>query len=326
MSSSWNGLDLQTELSGHLGDTSTSFKTRVLGWMNDIIVDISSRHSWSFQLKKGKKTLTALAEEQSLLTPSPSAPSVVIAAGGSLTENSVYRVGVTFVDSNDAETKLGSASSSVTATAINKTITVTSIPTSSEVLVTKRKIYLQKDGGNWYFHSEIADNTTTSTSITSETTSLIEAPDYSPIRIISGNPFIETSAQLEYRSIDQLRLLFQGSFSSGTPSYWSDLGHERVLLYPTPSSAMVLSYYYFKMPARIYASVDSQPDLPSYLKSAFRAGVIARGYEYRDRAGQESRLLNYEQALVRAIQDSGAPAKIAYRVRDVVGTSQGWEI
>jgi hypothetical protein len=326
MSAAWNGLDLQTEFSEHLSDTSTGFKTRILGWMNDIIVDISSRHNWDFQLVKGKKILTALEEEQTLLTSPPSAPSVVIAAGGSLTENSVYRVGVTFVDSNGAETKLGSASASVTATAVNKTISVTAIPTSSEALVTKRRIYLQKDGGNWYFQSEIADNTATTTSITAETTSLIEAPDYAPIRIISGNPFIESSSQLEYRAIDQLRLLFQGSFSSGTPSFWSSLGHERVLLYPKPSSAMTLSYYYYKLPARIYASTDSFPDIPVFLKSAFRAGVIARGYEFRDRAGQESRLLNYEQQLSRAIQDNGGPAKVAYRVRDVVGTSEGWEI
>ena len=123
-----------------------------------------------------------------------------------------------------------------------------------------------------------------------------------------------------------MRLLFQGQFSSGTPSFWSDLGSEKVILYPKPSSALTLSFYYFRMPSLVFPSVDSVVDLPSWLKPVLRAGVISRGYEYRDRDGQEGKYLAYEQLLKEFISRHGKSANVKLVVRDVVGNSDGWEI
>lgn len=326
MSRSWNGYDLVNEFSALLGDTGTAFKARVLGWLNDIVEDISASHDWPHLKVKGQKKLTALAENHNLYIAAPGAPSVAIAAGGSLTDGSVYKVYVTFYQSsNGYESTAGTASATATATAVNKTINVTSIPTSTEPLVTSRRIYLQKDSGEIYYYSEIADNTTTTATITAEVSSTIEPPDIVGIEKVIGDPWLETSSQLEYRDLDQLRLLFMGSWESGTPSYWAGIGNNQITLYPTPSSAMTLSYYYKRRPAKLYNSTDSQPDLPLNLKSVLRAGVIAYGFEYRDRNGQESKRSNYEMLLREAISEQGSDKRRQLRVRDVVGDSDGWE-
>lgn len=327
MSRSYNGLDLETEFSELLGDTSTSFKSRVTGWINDIHLDMMSRHDWNFLKVKGTKLLVASQEEQQLNVPEPGAATVALAAGGTLTDGSTYNVYITFVESSTGyETRAGTVSADITTTTGNQTIDVTAIPVSTEGLVTSRKVYLQKDGGDILFHQEIADNVTTIATITADTASLIEAPDYIGIRRIDGNPFIESSSQLQYRDIDQLRLLFQGTFSTGTPDLWSPLSESKILLYPLAASALILSFYYIKLPPRIYASADSQPFAPIYLKQVLKAGVIAMGYEYRDRDGQQEKRLNYETLLSNAISDVGSPKRVAARVRDVVGGSDGFEI
>jgi hypothetical protein len=327
MSRSWNGADLVTEFSTLLGDTSTAFKSKVLGWLNDVIEDISASHDWTFLKVRGKKVLTASTEIQNIFTEAPtSAPSVAISAGGSLTESSVYNVYVTYFESTTGfESKPSVASSNVTATAVNKTIDLTSVPVSPEPLVTSRKLYLQKDSGEIYYHSDISDNTTTTGSISTETTSTIEPPDYVRMEKIIGDLFLESSSPLEYRDFDQLRLLFNGTWSTGTPTFWSDIGDNQVTMYPVPSSALTLSYYYKKIPARIYDASDSNPDIPPYLKPILRAGVIAYGYEYRDRNGQESKRANYETLLRDSISKNGSKNRNNLSVRDVMGDSDGWE-
>jgi len=93
----WNGLSLQNEFSALLGDTSTSFKAKTLSWMNDIETDICSRHMWPFLLHKGQVKVETLAEEQNLSAKAPSsAPTIALAAAGSLTQGSVYKVKVAF--------------------------------------------------------------------------------------------------------------------------------------------------------------------------------------------------------------------------------------
>lgn len=326
---SYNGLDLQTEFSTVLNDTSTAFKAEVLKWMNEIQIDICSRFAWSFLRQKGKKVLTADTEQQALDLGKPSAPTVVIAAGGSLTEDSVYSVIITFIEGVAAiESHAGTASADVTATAANKTITVTGIPVSSDPLVTARKVYLVKDGGEPLFDSEITDNTTTTASITSESTSTIEAPDYSYFNKLSGNLFLEgtNSGYIRYEPIDQLRLMYQGSWSSGTPDFWSDIDEQSIIMYPTPSSALTLSFYYFKLSSMLFADATSIPTIPIWLKRPFKAGVIALGYEFRDRKGAQQKFANYETYLSSYISKQGLNKKTPTRVRDVTGNSDGWSI
>lgn len=327
MSRSWNGESLVTEISALLGDTSTAFKARTLGWLNDVIFDISSRHDWGHHLTKGKKLLTASEEFQSLEITPPTAPDVELDADGDLSAGSVYKVLVTFAQANGVETLAGDESEEIECDTANKTILVTNIPTSIETLVTARNIYLSKDDGPFYFYDAL-DDSETSITIDEDTDSLVEAPDYEAIRRLKGSPFFEDgpSAYLAHRDYDQLRLMAQGQWSVGSPEYFSPIESNKIALYPIPSNEYDLSFAYYRTPFRLYNSKESQPDLPIYLKPVLKAGVIALGYEYRDRAGQELKRANYENALVDAINRGGRVANIEYTVRDVYGNFNGVEV
>jgi hypothetical protein len=329
MSRQWNGEALVNELSSLLGDTSAIYKTRVLGWLNDTIFDISSRHDWGHHLVKGKKLLALGEEIHSLEIAPPVCAKVALTIGGNLSPQGAYSVLFTFVQDNNIETVAGASSSTITATDDNKTISITEIPTSDESLVTKRNVYLKKDDGKFYFHSQIADNFTTTYTITTETSSVIEPPDYEAIRRLKGSPFFEDGVRsnyLEYRDIDQLRKLAQGVWAKGNPEYFSPIESNSITVYPVPSVDMEVSFNYYRTPFRLYNISSSQPDLPIYLKPALKAGVIALGYEYRDRAGQELKRANYENALVDAINRGGRVANIEYVVRDVYGNFNGIEV
>jgi len=238
MARDWNGLSLQTEFSEQLGDTSTSFKAKVLTWINDIQTDIASRHDWPFLLKKGKKTFITNGEEQELAIEEHPAPSVALASGGSLTEGSTYKVMVTFNQSSiGCESKTTLESAEVTTDASNKTITVSGLVPSLNPLVDQRKVYLIKDGGDPLFIATIDDLTSASYSITADASSTIEAPEYNCIRKLHGDPFIETSGsrKLVYKPTDQVRGLVEGEFDTGTPEIYSLLGEDRLSVYPKPS-------------------------------------------------------------------------------------------
>jgi hypothetical protein len=328
MSRSWNGESLVDELSALLGDTSAAFKTRVLGWLNDVIFDISNRHDWGFHLTKGKKFLVQSEEIQSLEISAPEAPLIALVSGGSLTENSTYKALVTFCQDNGAETISGTESAAVTATSADKSIKLSDIPTCSESLITKRKIYLDKDGEGFFYHSTIEDDFTTTLTLSTETDSTIEPPDYETIRRLKGSPFFEASPSiyLTYKDIDQLRLLIQGQWSEGSPEYFSPIESNSITLYPLPASDYEVSFNYYRYPFRLYNSASSQPDLPIYLKPALKAGVVALGYEYRDRDGTEVKKANYENAVFDAINRGARVANVEYTVRDVYGNFNGFEV
>ena len=324
MARAWNGSDLETELSALLGDTSTAFKARVLGWINDTQEDIANSHDWNFLIRRGEKVLTASSEQQSVETAAPGAASVAQSAGGTLTDAGVYNVYVTYVESNGLESVAGTVSADITISGTTQQIDVTAIPVSGEPLVTQRKIYLQLDSGAILFVSTINDNTTTTATILADATSTIEAPDFSGLRKFRGNPFFESSSQLDQRSLDDLRLKFQGAVPTGTPEFWAPLADNEMFFYPAPSSALTLKYYFHIRPPHIYSSVDSQPLLPVEFKPVLKAGVISLGYEYRDRAGQEGKLNNYHLLLSKAQRDFSEKARGRATVRDVVGDTDGF--
>lgn len=328
MSRSWNGESLVNELSALLGDTSTTFKTRVLGWLNDKIFDISTRHDWGHHLVKGKKILTLGEEIHSLEIEAPGAPTIELSEDGSLIEGSTYSVLLTYVQDNGVESMAGLASSAVTMTSSHLSFDLTDIPVSSETLVTKRNVYLKKGEGEFYYHSQIADNFSTELTIDSETDSVIQAPDYESIRRLKGSPFFEDrrTNYLEYRDIDQLRRLAQGQWGRGNPEFFSPIESNSISVYPVPSEDSEVSFYYYRTPFKLYNDADSQPDLPAYLKPVLKAGVIADGYEYRDRAGTEMKKAEYQNALVDAINRGGRVANIEYVVRDVYGNFDGFEV
>ena len=326
MSQVWNGADFVDELSTLLGDTSTAFQSKVLGWVNDIIQDISIRHSWPFLREFGQKVLTASAELHDLNLAQPTAPTATIATGGSLTESSVYYVLVTYYEGvSEIESIAGVASGSATATSVNKTINLTSIPVSADPLVTARKIYLKKDSGRYYYYSTISNNTATTSTITAEVSGTIEPPDYKAIRVLSGEPFLQSSQQLTNKPLTQLRSLFQGAWSAGVPEFWAEFKSDKIVLYPPPSTALTCSFYYLKNLGRVYDSSTSSIPLPIVMKPLLKAGVVARGYEYRDRDGQESKQQNYEFLMAATIRVTKTSIGGVRRVRDTQGDSDGRE-
>lgn len=327
--SDWNGSALQTEYAQLLGDTSTAFKVKVSRWLREVERDICAKFDWPFLRAKGQRTLVAESEEQNIYMEAPStAATAAISAGGSLTEASTYSVKVTYYESTTGiESTANTASATVTATAVNKTISLTAIPLNTDnPLVTGRKLYVSTDSGDYYYSASIADNTTTTATITSEPSSKIEPPENIYLRRVDGELFLESSQQLESKPIVQLRALFSGSFGTGTPLFQAPISHTRYLFEPSPSTALDLSYYYFKVPRGIYPSTDSIPDIPIWLKDVLTYGMDWKGAQYRDRAGKFELKRLYEDELVNAISKMGSPQHVSGRVRDVVGDSDGFEL
>jgi hypothetical protein len=183
----WNGADLVDELSAKLGDTSSAFETRVLGWLNDGVKDISSRHMWSFLRVRGEKVLTASQEEQDLSLGTPTAPTVAALLGGSLTTVE-HKVLVTFYESSTKhESVAGTPSAGITPAGGNLSITVSGVPVSLDPLVTARRVYLSVAGAAYKLYSTIENNTATTTTITAPTTSDETPPDEHSIRSSKGH-------------------------------------------------------------------------------------------------------------------------------------------
>jgi len=330
---SWNGLDLQTRFSQTLGDTSTVFKARVLEWMNDIQDDISTAHRWPWLEKSGAKNLVASEEEQNLNIDAPGAPTaVLVPAGSGLTLGSTYSFRVTFFQDQDLyESEGGTVSNTLTTTAGNLAINLTAIPVSTEPLVTKRRVYASKDGGKYLRIVELADNTTTIFSFIADTTSTLQPPDHIGIRALDGNPYLSGVVDriILPRGKDELRFLFPGDFSTGTPQWWADVEASdskfSILLYPKPSVTDVVRFPYLRKPARIFAETTSQPTMPIELKRLFRTGVLSLGYEFRERPQAQTYMDRYEQQLELAVSKSRA-RWVSGRVRDVTGSSSGWAL
>lgn len=309
-----------------LGDTSTGFKTRVLGWINDICRDIASKHNWPQLYFFGSKYIQNTNEEQSLLIAEPSAPAATASAGGSLTASTTYSVAVTFYQGASKTQSRKSTPVNVSTDVSNKTISLTNIPVSSDPLATARKIYLSKAGGKFYLYSTINDNVTTTASITADTTSTFTPPDFDYIREVIGNPNIQNTRQLEYRPYDQLKLLFAQNFSISTPSYWASRGEDRLVMYPRANIGTVVNFSYQKVPNEVFADADSEIELPITLKIVLKQGVKWLGSEYRDRDDQFIQAQKYESALGDAFSKFGNKARIPLRVRSTQGTSDGYEV
>jgi len=326
----FNGKSLVDEWAAEQSDTSSAHLSRVLTYVNDGILDIASRHGWKTHRRKGKKILTASAEEQELKTTAPTAPSVAVSSGGSLTDATVFNVYVTYVDSNGYETPAGTASANVTTASPNLQIDVTSIPVSPEPLVTARNLYLQKASGNILYSQQVADNTTTTATIDEEPTDsdvTARPPEYDQIRKLDGDPFFEGSPELQLvnRTIDQMRYLHKGSFSDGTPQIYGLITDTNLLLNPRPSSALTLSYYYFKRPPMVTYQTTSIPDLIPELKPLLRFYVMMRGFEFRDRNGAVSKYNQYEAMVLEYISRFGQRRDGRKIVSDRVGDSDGYE-
>lgn len=320
----WNGLDLLNDFAAELGDTSNGFKTKVLRWINEGIKDIGSSHEWPQLREKGKAVLVADQDIHPLPLAKPAAPTVALLAGGALTLVS-HKVLVTFYESQSGVESVGGfESAALTPSGGNLSIALTAIPLSTSPLVTHRRIYVSVNGAAFQYHGEIADNATLVYNVTSSPTSQVISPDESAIFKLDGDLFIEGTRVLRGSTVQNITFLTDGVSSTGSPESWAPVNEEEVMVYPMPSSDTIVSFWYFKRPARIFGTIDSVPQLPGWLYEDLRRYVIWRGYEFRDRAGKESKQANYENGLRLTISRRGKPLKRSGRVRSVTPDSDGY--
>lgn len=323
----WNGADLVSDFSSELGDTSSAFRLKVLRWVNEGIRDIATSFNWPFLREKGKAILASGQDTHLIILSEPTAPTLAALAGGTLTDGSSYKVLVTFYEGEaEVESKAGDESAAIVPTGADLSITVSSIPTSSSTLVTARRIYLSKDGAAFKLYSTISNNTATTTTITANTTDTTEPPDQHVIGRIDGDFFIPGDRVLQGYTIQRLRFETNGVSSNGTPNYWAPFNQEQILVYPTPTSNTTVEFYYFKIPARVFDSSSSQPQIPAWLYDDLYNYVIWRGYAYRDRDGKESKQINYKQGLRETISRKGGAVKRSGRVRSITGDSDGYAV
>jgi len=347
MTRRWNGKALIDELGARVWDNSDSSLARIIGWVNEIQDDIASSlpiDRYKFELKK---LLPADQEIISLRVPVPTAPTAAIAAGGNLTDGSSYKVYTSFLvydsDSRDyIESEATLSSAAVTADATNKTIDLTDIDimegsTSYEPTTIYRRIYLSVDSGSGYgepfFIADIADNTTTTYSITAESSSTITPVSDSEIeRIAPDHPRFRASGKVLFKIDRSQSLRFNPTGSnSSTPDSFDYVGQDRIFLYPklattSTENERTLNYSVFRRPHEVFYEVDRVIDLPIIAKRALKEGVAWLAYQYKDRAGKESLQQNYEvlkgQLLRKLKRQQGAPSS----VRDVNGDWSGFEV
>jgi hypothetical protein len=308
MSSTWNGSALRTRYSQKYGLSDTTSLARILEWMNEIQSDICSSHKWSFLKFKMKKYVAASVNEIDISPQTPSAPTIALLAGGSMTADSAVYVKVTFVlfdesgkEYKSIESEASDASNTVTPTGADLSLTLTNIDTYDGLATVKpatihRRIYLKTGNGDYYLSKTLTDNTTTTTTITSTTSSTIEPPYHSMIEHMTGeDPVIEASGYALIESkLDDIMKYDPGLSASGTPQYYARISPTSIFIYPKSSAAFTLSYWAKRIPARIFADSDRAIQMPPVLSTVMDAGVTWKGYEYKDLDGQETKLSNYE--------------------------------
>jgi hypothetical protein len=291
------------------GLTDTASQARFLMWMNEIQNDIADSYKWPFLKFKMKKLVEAGEQEIDISPDIPAAPLAVIAAGGTLTTSSVYKVKITFVIFDESgkeyasiESEPSVESSSCTATLVNATIALTSIPLFSGTSTVKpnniyRRIYLSKDGGAYYLYSTITDNSTTTANITADTSSTIEPPEFSLVSLMSSEDplIVGSSVSLSPASLDEIQKGDPGNASSGTPRYYARTSETKIYLYPKPSTNITITYWVYRIPSRIFNEATRALQINQALKSAFDQGVTWKSYKYRQDANEFAARQLYEQ-------------------------------
>ena len=314
MSSTWNGSALRTRFAQKYGLTDSTSLARMLEWINEIQLDICTDRSWPFLKFKMKKLIASGSHEVDISPQIPSAPTLALLAGGTMTADSAVYLKVTFVifdesgkEFSSIESEASPASNTVTPTGSDLSLTVTNIDTydgstSVKPLTIHRRLYLKTGSGEYYLAKTIEDNTTTTTTITGTTSSTIEPPYNSMVDNMAGEePVIELSGRtLTEVKLDDILKYDPNHTSSGTPHYFARISPTKIYIYPKPSEDITLSYWIYRRPSRIFAETDRVIQLDETLKPVLDAGVTWKGYEYKDSDGQESKLYNYEEAKMRA--------------------------
>lgn len=308
MSSTFNGSALQTRFAQKYGFSDSTSLLRVLEWMNDIQVDIGSSYNWPFLKFKMKKQIVSGDHEVDLSPQIPTAPTIALLAGGSITADSAVYLKTTFVifdetgrEVNSLESEPSGASNTVTPTGANLSLTVTAIDTYDGTTTVRpytihRRLYLKIGSAAYFLAKTIEDNTTTTTTITVTPTSVVEPPEYSLVSCLATeDPFIENSGLSLYEyKIDELLKYDPNFTSTGLPQYYARVTPTKILLHPRPSSTYTISYWVYRLPSRIFADTDRPLQLHPSMKEVLEAGITSKFYEYKDSDGQESKKNNYE--------------------------------
>jgi len=344
MSRSWNGKALLDRLLDELWSSSSdsAMKTRVINWVNEIQDDLISELPLDYFKIKLKKLLPTEQEFIDLGVQIPGASTATIATGGALTEDSKYKVYTTFVVYDDDSKKYiesveSPASNEVTVTATNKTINITAIPTFSGSAVNPqtihRRVYLSKDDSEPFLVQDIEDNTTLTLSIVAEATSTVTPPSDSEIDQLSSDSMYFNSANwpLERQDSNTIRRYDPKSGSTGSSALFDYYGTQGIHLYPKLSAAATedektLLYTSYRRPHEIFYDITRDIDLPIVFKNALVAGVIWKGYDFRDRSGAVTKANIYIE-LRKAVRKKlkrqrGRPGV----VRDVNGDTSGYEV
>ncbi len=308
MSSTFNGLALQQKYVDKYGFSDSKSYTRILEWINSVQDDIQASHAWPFLKIKIKKQIVLGDQEIDISPQIPVAPTLALLAGGAISAGDVLAK-VSFVIFDESgkiqqsiESEAGPSSNTVTTDVSgNGSVTVTGVDvyngdTTVKPNVFWRRIYLSVAGGNFYLAATIQDNTTTTVAITTNPASVIEPTEYTMVSCMAGeDPLVERAGICLYENKLQDLIKFDPTLrAGGTPQYYCRTGPTKVLLYPKPSSTYTLSYWVYRIPARIYADATIPLQLHHALKEALDAGVTWKFYEYKDTDGQESKKLNYE--------------------------------
>jgi hypothetical protein len=348
MSRSWNGKAFIDRLAVELWDSSATFRGYLIDWLNEIQDDIVSEIPIRTMRIKLKKLLPIGDEIINLSPEIPGQTTAVIASGGSLTDTSTYTVYTTFLIYNEdgsdyIESEPSVVSAESLATAVNKTIDLTGIPTYSgstsvEPLTIYRRIYVATEVsgetvGEPFFSADILDNTTTTLSITTEPTSTITPPSDSEVDQISSEQMVFAQGDRYLTRIDANRIkrFNPGGSDSATPSSFDFNGVDSIVLWPKLSSGATtdqrtLSYSVLRRSHEVFYDITRKIDLPIVCRKALIAGVIWKAYEFRDRNGTQTKASNYEvakkQLKDKLTRQRGRPGT----VRDVNGDTQGYEV
>lgn len=295
MSTVWNGSTLRDNYCQENGFTDTTSKARTLRYMNEIQKDIASGFDWPNLKFKLKKLIASDSQGIDISPQIPSAPSVAASAGGALTADSACLIKVTFVLFDEAgeeyssiESQPSVASSSVTPTGANLTLTLTAIDTYDGSTTVKpttihRRIYLKQGTSDYLLSKTLEDNTTTTTTIAANPSSTIEPPEFSMVdHLADEDPIIQASGIfLVQENLDEILKWDPNLSATGTPRYYARVSPTKIFLYPRPSAELTISYWVFRRPSRIFADSDRAIQLDPSLETVLQVGTDFRWFKYK---------------------------------------------
>lgn len=308
----WNGLSLATNYALEAGYTSsdTTAFARILRYVNEAQTDICAKYKWPFLNIKLERVLTSGDEIVSIAPPKPSAPSASVVSGGSLEADTTYYIRVTFqifdeTGDNDRRIEsVASSSASATTTTTDKTVILTGIglwtgSSASTPNTVWRNIYVSTDNVNFYYHSTITDNTTTTIGVTSEPTSTEEPPFEGLVDGLSDSVITIESGGSALRQVTKEWIQRQdpGRNQTGRPNCFAVLDRKTIMLHPKPDSAYTITYYVKRLPSAIFANNTRPLQIPRFLQPAIDDYVAWKDFKHEDTAGKQSMRANYEATL-----------------------------